>query len=130
MQALLNHSEENNGVDCLKQFDGEVKLFEKGLIDEAGYTLKVPHMGWNQVAQVQEHPLWNNIEDNSRFYFVHSFYAKAAQQSEVMGRCHYGLDFDVALNRDNLFAVQFHPEKSHTAGLQLLRNFLNWDGSQ
>jgi len=132
MQALMNHSEENNGVECLKQFDGEVKFFGKGLTETegsaAGEVLKVPHMGWNQVQQVQAHPLWHKIEDNSRFYFVHSFYAKAAQQAEVMGRCHYGLDFDVALSRDNLFAVQFHPEKSHTSGLQLLQNFLNWNG--
>jgi len=132
MQALMNHSEENNGIDCLKQFDGEVKFFGKGLAETqgpaAGEVLKVPHMGWNQVEQVQAHPLWDKIEDKSRFYFVHSFYAKAAQAREVIGRCHYGLDFDVALNRDNLFAVQFHPEKSHTHGLQLLQNFLNWDG--
>ena len=128
MQALLNHSEENGGIDCLKQFDGEVKFFGRDLKDEAGDTLKVPHMGWNQVAQLQDHPLWQGIEDNTRFYFVHSFYATAAQQGEIVGRCHYGPEFDVALSRGNLFAVQFHPGKSHTAGLQLLKNFLEWDG--
>ncbi len=127
MQALMNHSEENNGIDCIGQFDGNVKFFGKGLI-ENGEKLKVPHMGWNQVAQTQDHPLWGNIASDERFYFVHSFYAKATQRNEVFGQCHYGLDFDVALSRDNLFAVQFHPEKSHTAGLQLLKNFLNWNG--
>jgi glutamine amidotransferase len=85
-------------------------------------------MGWNQVQQTIDHPLWNNIEDGSRFYFVHSYYVKAAQRAQVAAICEYGVEFDVALSHDNVFAVQFHPEKSHTAGLQLLKNFLNWDG--
>ncbi len=128
MQALMEHSEENGGVDCLAQLPGEVKFFGNQLRDEQGEPLKVPHMGWNQVNQVRDHPLWHGIADGSRFYFVHSFYVQAQQPEQVVGRCHYGLDFDVALSRDNLFAVQFHPEKSHTAGLQLLRNFVGWDG--
>ena len=94
-------------------------------------ALKVPHMGWNQVSQ-QDHSLWAGIENNSRFYFVHSFYVKADDQSLVRGHCDYGLSkgdhFDVALAQGNLFAVQFHPEKSHTAGLQLLKNFARWNG--
>jgi len=125
MQALMGRSEENGGVDCINLLPGEVKHFGTGLV-ENGETLKVPHMGWNQVSQVQEHPLWHNIEDQSRFYFVHSFYARSEDPSAVMGRCHYGVDFDVALSHNNLFAVQFHPEKSHTAGLQLLKNFSGW----
>lgn len=128
MQALMESSEENGGVECLSQMHGQVRFFGNDLHDEQGQHLKVPHMGWNQVAQVKGHPLWQGIEDNSRFYFVHSYYIKAASDEKVVGRCHYGLDFDVAVSHENLFAVQFHPEKSHTAGLQLLKNFTEWDG--
>jgi len=129
MQALMDHSEENGGVDCIGLLPGNVRFFGDDLKDEAGEKLKVPHMGWNQVKQV-DHPLWAGIDDNSRFYFVHSFYVKAERQDEVMATCHYGLDFDVALTHGNLFAVQFHPEKSHTAGLQLLKNFASWNGDK
>lgn len=129
MQALMNSSAENGGVECIGQLEGEVKFFGKDLKDEAQERLKVPHMGWNQVQQLGNHPLWQDIADGSRFYFVHSFYVSAARQEEVVGRCHYGLDFDVALSHNNLFAVQFHPEKSHTAGLQLLKNFVAWNGT-
>jgi glutamine amidotransferase len=127
MQALMEHSEENGGVDCIGLLPGKVRFFGNDLQDEAGEKLKVPHMGWNQVKQI-DHPLWQGIEDNSRFYFVHSFYVKAGRPEEVKATCHYGLDFDVAISHGNLFAVQFHPEKSHTAGLQLLKNFASWDG--
>jgi glutamine amidotransferase len=90
--------------------------------------LKVPHMGWNEVKQ-QPHALWQGIKDNSRFYFVHSYYVRTQERDIVAATCNYGLEFDVALTRENLFAVQFHPEKSHSAGLKLLQNFLQWDGS-
>lgn len=128
MQALMNSSAENGGVECIGQLEGEVKFFGADLKDDSGETLKVPHMGWNQVEQLGDHPLWDGIENGSRFYFVHSFYVTAGQPEEVVGRCSYGLDFDVALSHNNLFAVQFHPEKSHTAGLQLLKNFVTWNG--
>ncbi len=85
-------------------------------------------MGWNRVAQTRDHPLWQGIDDGSRFYFVHSYYADCGDRALVAGRSEYGLPFDAALARDNLFAVQFHPEKSADAGLRLLRNFLHWDG--
>jgi|EP00764_Aduncisulcus_paluster_P001446 glutamine amidotransferase len=127
MQALMQHSEENGGVECLSQFDGHVKYFGDDL-KENGERLKVPHMGWNEVTQLGDHPLWADIPDGSRFYFVHSYYVEAKNRDLVAGRCHYGKAFDVALARDNAFAVQFHPEKSSKAGLQLLKNFLNWDG--
>jgi glutamine amidotransferase len=127
MQALMQHSEENNGVECIGILSGQVKFFGEHLTDSAGKLLKVPHMGWNQVTH-NSHPLWANIPQQSRFYFVHSFYVRAEDRNLVAGYCEYGVQFDAALAKDNLFAVQFHPEKSHTAGLQLLKNFVHWDG--
>jgi len=133
MQALLDHSEENGGVDCLGHFAGNVKFFGDNLVEtqgtQTGEKLKVPHMGWNMVDQVA-HPMWNKIEDQSRFYFVHSYYVEATNAAQIKGRGHYGKDFVAAIGQDNVFAVQFHPEKSHTAGLQLLQNFLEWDGQE
>ncbi|MBE9540390.1 MAG: imidazole glycerol phosphate synthase subunit HisH [Proteobacteria bacterium] len=128
MQALMSHSQENGGVDCLDIIPGEVRFFGNPLLDAEGGRLKVPHMGWNQVHQVSAHPLWSGIEDNSRFYFVHSYYVDAVDRKLLAGSVQYGVSADAALARDNLFAVQFHPEKSHTAGLQLLRNFISWNG--
>lgn len=128
VQLLMEFSEENGGHDCLGVFPGKAHFFGDHLQDESGEKLKVPHMGWNEVKQTVGHPLWQGIEQNSRFYFVHSYHIQAQQPEQVAGRCHYGLDFDVALFRDNVFAVQFHPEKSHSAGLQLLKNFLHWNG--
>ena len=126
MQAMMDSSEENGGVACMGLFPGAVRFFGKDLM-ENGEHLKVPHMGWNQVAQVA-HPLWAGIADNSRFYFVHSYHVQAEKPEQVKGRGHYGVDFAAAIGEDNVFAVQFHPEKSHNAGLALLRNFLAWDG--
>lgn len=129
IQALMGHSEENGGVKCLGHFVGNALFFGDNLTDEQGEKLKVPHMGWNQVYQTRPHPLWEGIEDGSRFYFVHSFYVRAEHELQVAGRCQYGVEFDVALTDGNVFAVQFHPEKSQKSGLQLLKNFLNWDGN-
>jgi len=128
LQALMDRSEENGGVPCLGIIPGEVRYFGNPLVDESGQRLKVPHMGWNEVRQTRPHPLWAGIPDLTRFYFVHSYYVHAVDRSLVAGSVRYGVEADAALARDNLFAVQFHPEKSHTAGLQLLRNFLEWDG--
>ena len=94
----------------------------------SGERLKVPHMGWNEVEQVVSHPLWHNIPADGRFYFVHSYYVEAAQPRQVVGRGRYGKPFAAALADGSRFAVQFHPEKSHTHGLQLLQNFAAWDG--
>jgi glutamine amidotransferase len=128
MQALMTHSEENDGVPCLDMIAGEVRYFGNPLVGKDGERLKVPHMGWNEVRQVRDHPLWQGIADMTRFYFVHSYYCDVVNRDLVAGSVDYGVSADAALARDNLFAVQFHPEKSHTAGLQLLRNFLQWDG--
>jgi len=127
MQALMDHSEENNGVDCIGILPGKVRFFGDHYKDANGDTLKVPHMGWNQVHH-NDHPLWAGIAQDSRFYFVHSFYILADDVSQIAATCDYGVQFHAALTHGNLFAVQFHPEKSHTAGLQLLKNFLHWDG--
>ena len=128
MQALLTHSAENDGVPCLDIIPGEIRYFGNPLVDAQGQRLKVPHMGWNEVQQVSDHPLWRGIPDMTRFYFVHSYYVTASDRDLLAGAVQYGVSADAALARDNLFAVQFHPEKSHTAGLQLLRNFLEWNG--
>ena len=127
MQALLDSSEENGGVDCIGLFPGQVKFFGKDL-HEQGEHLKVPHMGWNEVQQKVDHPLWHSIPDLARFYFVHSYYISAGNPRQVVGGGHYGVDFAAALAEGSRFAVQFHPEKSHTHGLQLLENFVAWDG--
>ncbi len=128
MQALMTHSEENAGVRCLDIIPGEVRYFGNPLVDGQGRRLKVPHMGWNEVGQVRDHPLWQGIPDMTRFYFVHSYYVDAVDSALVAGSVQYGVTANAALARDNLFAVQFHPEKSHTAGLRLLHNFLEWNG--
>ncbi len=130
MQALMQSSEENGHVDCLGVFGGHVRRFGdvEGLRDGAGNRLKVPHMGWNRVRQEDRHPLWRGIEDESRFYFVHSYYVEPGSDDHVAGSTEYGPRFAAALSRDNVFAVQFHPEKSQPAGLRLLDNFLRWDG--
>lgn len=124
MQALLEHSEESGGVDGMKLFNGQVKQFS---LQSDG--LKVPHMGWNQVKQ-STHPLWAGIKDMSRFYFVHSFYASTNNPEQTKATTEYGVEFTSALGQTNLFATQFHPEKSHQAGLKLLQNFLAWDGKE
>lgn len=128
MQVLIEHSEENQGTSCLGIFKGQVKYFGDGHKDQSGVKLKVPHMGWNRVTQTQSHPLWHSIADGSRFYFVHSYYLEAEAPDLVAGITDYGFSFTSAIARDNLFALQCHPEKSADAGLQLLRNFVNWDG--
>ncbi|GAB4266114.1 MAG: imidazole glycerol phosphate synthase subunit HisH [Methylomicrobium sp.] len=127
MQALLTESEESGSTDCLNIIPGQVRRFSETLTDTDGSRLKIPHMGWNQVRQ-HSHPLWQNIEQDSRFYFVHSYFAVPDENSVVFGTSDYPDPFACALGRANIFAVQFHPEKSQTAGLQLLKNFLRWDG--
>ena len=127
-QALMDYSDENGGVNCLGLVKGKVRYFGESLIDEGGHRLKVPHMGWNCVRQSTDHALWKDIPDQSRFYFVHSYYVDADPVETVSGVTNYGTEFASALQQDNIFAVQFHPEKSQQAGLTLLKNFLLWDG--
>ena len=128
MQALLQRSEENGGVDCIGLFAGKVRRFDDQMRDASGAVLKVPHMGWNHVRQTQPHAMWHKIPDNERFYFVHSYYVAPDVPAEVMGEAAYPRPFCVALARKNVFAVQFHPEKSQANGLQLYENFLTWNG--
>ena len=128
LQVLIDYSEENQGTDCLGYLPGRVRYFGDHHRDADGTRLKVPHMGWNRVWQTREHPLWASIADGSRFYFVHSYYLELPDSGLVAGRTDYGFDFTSAIARDNLFALQCHPEKSADTGLQLLRNFVNWDG--
>ncbi|HGX94266.1 MAG TPA: imidazole glycerol phosphate synthase subunit HisH [Candidatus Tenderia sp.] len=131
MQALLDHSEENEGTPGLGIIPGQVRHFDATLRDrETGERLKIPHMGWNQVHQSGDHPMWHGIEQNSRFYFVHGYYVEPAQQACRAGTTQYGVEFTSVISAGNVFAAQFHPEKSQQAGLALLRNFVSWDGSQ
>jgi imidazole glycerol-phosphate synthase subunit HisH len=125
MQLLFEHSEEGDTAG-LGLFKGNVKRFAEKLVDEQGEKLKVPHMGWNQVYQKNSHPLWTDIDDATRFYHVHSYYAAPLEPSIVAGETAYPQRFCSALARDNIFATQFHVEKSAQAGLQLLANFVNW----
>lgn len=128
MQILMTFGEENQGVDTLGVFPGTITRFPDGSVDSHGERLKIPHMGWNQVWQ-RPHPIWAQIPDGARFYFVHSYRLAETERSDVVGLCDYGARFAAAVARPGVFAVQFHPEKSQSAGLQLYANFLNWDGS-
>lgn len=125
LQMLFDHSEEGD-VAGLGVFAGEVRRFpEVRMVGADGQRLKVPHMGWNQVQQ-RPHALWHGIADGSRFYFVHSYCVQPRDAALVAGSADYGIPFTCAVGRDNIFAVQFHPEKSARDGLQLLKNFAEW----
>ena len=129
MQMLLDHSAEGgaDGTSCLGLIPGEVVKFDlAGQHQADGSRFKVPQMGWNQVRQTQAHPLWAGVPDNSYFYFVHSFYARPLDARHTAGVSDYGQSFTSVVSRDNIFATQFHPEKSADMGLMLYRNFLSW----
>jgi glutamine amidotransferase len=123
LQMLFEHSEEGDAAG-LGLLPGQVRRFPAEATVAQG--LKVPHMGWNEVAQAQAHPLWQGIADGARFYFVHSYYVAPDDASVIAGSTRYGIPFTSAVARDNIFAVQFHPEKSAQAGVQLLGNFMRW----
>jgi len=126
MQALLDESEENGGTRGLGLIPGKVARFPDGLQDHSGNKLKIPHMGWNRLHQSFGHPLWSGIAQDSWFYFVHSYYVQPAQASMQAASSDYPDPFTAAVLSGNVFAVQFHPEKSQAAGLKLLSNFLSW----
>lgn len=124
-QVLLEYSEENGGTQLLGLYAGQVRHFPGGTAPD-GEAMKIPHMGWNRVHQLHEHPLWHGIPQDSRFYFVHSYYVDPQRDDLAAATTDYGVSFDSAIAENNLFAVQFHPEKSADAGLRLLHNFVNW----
>ena len=130
MQMLLDRSEEGPGGDgtpALGIIGGEVVRFRlEGQLQPDGSRFKVPQMGWNEVWQARPHPIWAGVPDGSRFYFVHSYYARPSDERHSAGLTDYGARFTSALARDNIFATQFHPEKSADHGLALYRNFLDW----
>lgn len=129
LQALMEQSEEGGGTEGLGIYPGTVVRFRPDLCDPAtGERLKIPHMGWNQVWPTHAHALWEGIEAGSRFYFVHSYYVKPLKPKLIAAATSYGNVFASAIAKDNVFAVQFHPEKSQRAGLRLLANFLSWEG--
>ena len=128
-EASIEASHEGDSTPCLAIFNGTVKRFSGPAFDpeqSGAGTLKVPHMGWNAVRQTQSHPLWAGIPDLSPFYFVHSYYVDPTDPMLTVGTAAYGLTFTCAVARDNIFAVQFHPEKSADYGLRLYRNFVDW----
>lgn len=126
-QLLFDWSEEGD-TPGLRLLPGKVMRFQlEGQLQEDGSRFKVPHMGWNHVRQTVPHALWQGISDNSYFYFVHSYYAVPGNSAHTVGETPYGAPFACAVARDNIFATQFHPEKSSTAGLQLYKNFVHWN---
>jgi glutamine amidotransferase len=127
LQMLFEASEEG-GVKGLGILPGKVIRFtDLSMVGASGQKLKVPHMGWNQVHQSREHPMWNGVAKDSRFYFVHSYYVETTDPESVVGYSFYPFQFTCAVARNNIFAVQFHPEKSDIAGLTLLNNFVHWE---
>ena len=129
LQSLMEHSDEDGGTKGLGVMSGNVIRFPNNAKDEKNNVCKIPAMGWNQVYQTKKHPLWNGIDEGSRFYFVHSYYVKMNDDSDIAGSTDYICRYTSAASRNNVFATQFHPEKSQQAGLTLLKNFLDWDGS-
>ncbi|MFZ9069732.1 MAG: imidazole glycerol phosphate synthase subunit HisH [Burkholderiaceae bacterium] len=130
-QMLFDRSEEGD-TPGLGIFSGQVVKFTaaRGVVDQQGQPLKVPHMGWNQVQFTRPHPITQGLEDKTQghwFYFVHSFHAEPSDGSDVLGQSDYGIRFTCAVARDNIVATQFHPEKSAGSGLKLLENFLTWN---
>ena len=128
LQVLFDVSEEDPDTPGFGWLTGRSVRFPSDVTDRQGHRLKVPHMGWNRVHQRFDHPLWLGIDDAERFYFVHSYHVCPADDGVVAGSSEYGLEFTAAIAGEQLFAVQFHPEKSQRAGLALLSNFLAWDG--
>jgi imidazole glycerol-phosphate synthase subunit HisH len=125
MQMLFERGEEGD-TPGLGLLAGGVPRFPDGSVDRKMNGLKIPHMGWNEVRRAHPHPVWEGVPDGSRFYFVHSYFPRPADGAMTAATCDYGVTFTCAIARDNIFAVQFHPEKSQTSGLRLLSNFVQW----
>ena len=126
---MLFESSDEGPTPGLNVLAGRVVRFRDGAMTlPSGERLKVPHMGWSRVRQAKPHPLWEGIPDATRFYFAHSYYPEPADPGVIAGTTDYPMAFTCAVGRANIFATQFHPEKSHRAGLQLLANFVAWDG--
>lgn len=126
MQVLMQHSEENGGIHCISCYPGEVRYF--GNVEhDTNERIKIPQMGWNQIWHKSDHPLWQGIADGSRFYFVHSYYVDPQDKAIISGETEYGIRYASAIAKDNVFAIQAHPEKSADDGLRLLANFMDWN---
>lgn len=123
-EQMLFETSEEGPAECLNLFPGKVVRFNPADTTEQG--LKVPHMGWNQVEQTRPHPMWDGIADQAWFYFVHSYHVRPAESDHIAGQSVHGERFTCAVARDNIFATQFHPEKSAQDGLRLYSNFLRW----
>lgn len=126
-QIILSYSEEQS-ADCLDFIAGRTVRFPADMQGPDGRRLKIPQMGWNRIAVRKEHPVLAGVDHLDEFYFVHSYYPQPADPAMVLATCEYGIEFPAAVGIKNLFAVQFHPEKSGRAGLRMLRNFCDWEG--
>ncbi len=127
LQVLMSESAENSGIKCLDIMPGSAEEFSRQMVDSiSNQKLKIPHMGWNCVSQTLTHSLWEGIDNHARFYFCHSFYVNPMDKNQIAGECTYGKKFTAVLAQDNIFACQFHPEKSAKNGLKLLSNFARW----
>jgi len=120
MQVLMDFSDENNGTECLGIIKGKVEKFKT----KKNNRIKIPHMGWNKVTKKNDHPIWNGIDDESYFYFVHSYYINPLEKSSIIGETKYGEKFCSVIASDNIVAIQGHPEKSSKTGLKFLKNFI------
>ena len=120
MQVLMDHSDENSGTECLSIIEGKVEKFKSNKNNK----IKIPHMGWNKITKKKDHPIWHKIDEQSYFYFVHSYFIKPHEEDYILGETNHGKDFCSVIAKDNIIAIQGHPEKSSSAGLQFLKNFI------
>jgi len=120
MQVLMDHSDENSGTECLSIIEGKVEKFKSNKNNK----IKIPHMGWNKITKKKDHPIWHKIDEQSYFYFVHSYFIKPYEKDYILGETNHGKDFCSVIAKDNIIAIQGHPEKSSSAGLQFLKNFI------
>jgi len=126
-QIIMQHSAEND-TPCLGLLSGEVRRLTPPLLPTGQARLKIPHMGWNQVRFLSDHPVFTGVPEGAEFYFVHSYFPLPADSGQVLGVTDYGQEFPSIVGNKNLLAMQFHPEKSGSFGLTLLANFMGWDG--